>query len=129
MFGLFKKKIAPIDVFKAELSVVASRFSHVINAIDPEFATELQIRTINNYRERTPDEAEYSVSDFYFDAFTGAAFEMIDREMILPSDSLAIFSMVDTFLIENREYYTPLAMSLMNTWQGKLIAIGEIRVS
>lgn len=124
MFGLFKKKISTENMFAAQLSVVASRFAHVINAIDPEFAKELQQRAINNYEERTPDESQYSVSDFYFDAFTGAVFELMDRRRITPTDSLAIFSMVDTFLTENREYYTNLATSLMNSWQEKLLKTG-----
>ena len=130
MFSMFKKKDNSKDqIFMNELTVVAADFSHVIQAVDPEFAEELLSRAMNNYLERNPEEKNYTASDFYFDAFTGALLELTLNSVIAPDSSLAIFSMTDNFFRENPKYHTSLAMGLMDKWQSILIEAGAINIT
>jgi len=128
MFGLFKKKNSGVDEkFTSDLLDVASDFHHVIDAIDPEFAQELISRSLNNYKERSRNEASFTASDFYFDAFTGAIFELTLESRMIPDDSVAIFSMMDSFLRGNPKYETPVVTGLMSKWQNILLELGAIQ--
>ncbi len=128
MFGFFKNKSKEKDkLFLAELSVFSSDFDYVMSAIDPNGAEEMISRAINNYKEQTPDEKDHTPSDFYFNAFTGAIFELTLNSIITPESSLSIFVMTDNFLQGQPKYHTPLAISLMNEWQSTLIDLGAIQ--
>lgn len=112
----------------SELVRVSVDFQDVIVAIDPTFADELRSRAYNNYLENRPEKLEFSASDFYFDSFTGAVFEITLNSEISPVDSLSIFSMTDTFLRDNPRYHTPFVVGLMDKWQTILIDLKAINV-
>lgn len=115
--------------FESKLVEFATDFSAVMRAIDPQGIEEMISRAATNYYERTPEEAENSASDFYFDACTGAMFELTEEAIISPQDSLRTFSMVDHFLRGHGKYQTPFVLRLMNTWQNMLIKFGAIKIS
>ncbi len=128
MFGLFKKKKSAKDAkFEVDLVQFAADFSDVMRAIDPQGADEIFTRSFNNYYARDAGEIEYIASDFYFDALTGALFELTDNALIAPQSSLGMFSMVDSFLRGNPRYQTRMVLGLMDTWQRKLIELGAIK--
>jgi hypothetical protein len=130
MFGLFKKKKTPKDAqFELALVQFTTDFAPVMRAIDPQNVDEMIRRATTNYYEQTPDEAGNSASDFYFDAFTGAIFELTGNTLISPQDSLSIFSMVDHFLSGHGQYQTPFVLGLMDSWQNMLTTLGAIEVS
>lgn len=130
MFGFFKKKIPVNDAhFESELVKFASDFAPVIQAMDPQGEHEMIRRTLSNYYERTSEEVGNSASDFYFDAFTGAMFELTQNSIISPQDSLPSFSMVDTFLRGHGIYQTPFTLQLMDNWQNMLFEFGAIKIS
>lgn len=128
MFGIFKKKNTKDDQFIQELAMFAADFNPVMRAIDPQGVEEMLRRATNNYFKRTPEESAYIPSDFYFDAFTGAIFELIERNFAPPEVNLGIFSMVDSFLRGNPRYQTALTLGLMNKWQNILINTGAIKI-
>lgn len=130
MFGLFKKKKAERDaLFEKALAMFATDFAPVIGAIDDKGSAEIIDRALTNYYARDPGEANYSAADFYFDAFTGAMFELTENGTFPPQVSLRFFAMTDSFLRGHGLYQTPVVLDLMDKWQSMLIDMGAIKIS
>jgi hypothetical protein len=114
MFGLFRKKQSREDErFVLDLADFAADFSYIVDTFDPQGTEVIVSRAFNNYLERNPRDAGFTVSDFYLDAFTGAMFELLERSFLTPIQSLAVFTMVQSFLDFHPQSQTELARQVM----------------
>lgn len=127
MFGLFEKNPNARDRhFMLELAQAASDFGFGISALGKDGSDEIMDRALDMYLKRDPEEANYSASDFFLNAFTGAIGHATIKGNLEPTESFAIFSMTDHFLRGNPKYYTDLANDVMNQWQWVLERMGAI---
>ena len=120
MFGLFKKKPSPEEQFVVELGTFAAEFGPVMRQVDPHAEDEMMQRALNNYFNRSAAESGYSAADFYFDAYTGAIFELTMEDIIPPQHSHAVFSLTEKWLQERPRYLSETVDSLMQTWEALL---------
>ena len=125
MFGLFKKK--PVEAnpmseikFTYLLGAFATEFRSVMRQVDPEAEEEIVSRAYNNYLNRGAAEANFQPWDFFMDAYTGAIFDLLIRNIIPPHHAHAVFSLTEKWLQERPQYLTETIDSLMNTWEGLL---------
>ncbi|MFT6909605.1 MAG: hypothetical protein ACJAS1_006328 [Oleiphilaceae bacterium] len=110
--------------FLLDLDSFLDEFGYIMNAIDSESYGEMKSRAINNYKERTSQEAGYSASDFYLDAFTGAIFELTRDSIISAVGSLEALDMFGDFLQRHPQYCTTLTGSLLHSWRSILTSRG-----
>jgi len=124
MFGFFKKKKsdAETEKFVLELANVASAIESFIGEVDEE----IMHRALETYLENSPDEASYTVGDFYLNAFVGAVGQATIEDKIPPDASLNIFTMTQNFIFSSGEYQTDVATKIMNNWQSVLTKKGAI---
>ena len=124
MFGLFKKKKNDTEIkkFTLELANVSSAFEASIGEVDEG----IMHRALNNYLENNPEEAGFTASDFYFDAFVGAFGQATIEGNIPPEASLGIFTTTQNFIFSSGEYQTEATNKMMNNWQTILASKGAI---
>lgn len=127
MFKLFSKSKSDNDTnFMTDLAAVAADFNYITDHLDEGSAEIFMSRAVSFRKDRTADEAEFIASDFYFDAFTGATFEITNNEVISAAESARFWALTDSFLDENPKYRTSVVTTLMNRWYEILMRFGVV---